>query len=565
MPSNAEILAERTDGKSESIVAFNPLTGLQLEDLLEVLEKLASKSARRPTLTLRHACRFLKAMMAVSRSRSSYAPDPSDRRFADPAWAASAFSRKLLQSYIALTESLSEWLSDIELSGVDKKRAEFLIRLLGDSISPNNFLISNPVALQKARETRGSSLVSGAGNLIWDLKHNHGIPSQVKADAFEVGEDLANSKGQVVFRNEILELIQYQPTTDKVHRRPLLIATAMINKYYAADLRPGRSFIEYATGCGLQVFAVSWANPTRHQANWGVTAYAMAIAEAIEAIQSITKCQQVNVFGMCSGGVVTSALAAYLTSNDSSAIHSLMLAVCVLDWHPDDTEMGAFANEKLYEKIKKRSRKAGVLKGHELALSTLLLRPRDLIWDNVVNNYLMGNDPPEFDLLHWNNDRTNLSAQLHSDLIDIARDNSLMTPGAWELNKVPLDLGKVKKDMFFVAGASDHMTPWPACYRSMRAFGGDKTFVLSNSGHIQTLLNSPDKKNASFFTNSTVEEDSNKWLESAELREGSWWAYWRDWLIPRSLGQKSAPKKLGNSQFPPLANAPGTYIFQKAI
>jgi polyhydroxyalkanoate synthase len=262
--------------------------------------------------------------------------------------------------------------------------------------------------------------------------------------------------------------------------------------------------------------------------------------------------------------MVSSSMAAYLSAIDDASIKSMTIGVCMLDMHQTDMELSAFASDEIMARAKQRSRKAGILQGHELALSMLWMRPQDLIWDNVVNNYLLGNDPPEFDLLYWNSDRTNLPAQLHEDVVDLFATGGLLTPGGMSMNGIPLDLTAIDCDKFFIAGESDHITPWKACYRAAKGFGGVKEFVLSRSGHIQTFLNSPAKRKASFYCNDDLPSCADEWLGGAQLEQGSWWEYWSQWITPRSGEKRNAPRRLGNKLYPPGPDAPGSYVHQKA-
>jgi poly[(R)-3-hydroxyalkanoate] polymerase subunit PhaC len=555
-----QVLSERP----EPTVALNPLTGLHLDDLKEIFSRTALQGARQPLILGKHLSSHARKLVDILARRAEYAPDRSDSRFRDHSWTENGGYQRLMQSYLALNQSLEEWVDDLELDPVDRLRADFLLRMIGDSIAPTNTLLGNPQALRKARETRGKSLLRGMKNLVSDLRDNHGIPSQVKGGSFVLGENIATSPGAVVFRNEVLELIQYAPATERVHRRPLLMVSAMINKFYALDLSPERSFIKFCVDSGLQVFVVSWANPRIENAAWGIERYALAVMEAITAVKSISRCKDLNLFSLCSGAMMTSAMAAYLKARGDNSIHSMTIGVCMLEMMQHDMELGAFANEEVFERVKRRSNKAGILRGHELALSMLWLRPQELIWGNVVNNYLLGNEPPEFDLLYWNNDWTNLPAQLHADVIDMFSTACLSTPGEMSIEGTALDLQALDCDKFFLGGLSDHITPWKACYRSARAFGGRKEFLLSNSGHMQTMLNSPQKKNASYFTNGQLPAAADAWLTQAQLQHGSWWEYWWDWVQPRSLIQKNAPRQLGNKAYTPGAAAPGDYARQQS-
>jgi len=556
------MLKQVIDEAAEPTVALNPLTGLHMDDLREAFTATALQGARQPLIFAKHLANHSRKLIDIASGSTEFGPDARDPRFQDESWRTGSLYPQLVQSYLAFNDSLQEWVDELDLGEVDRLRADFLLRLVGDSVSPSNGLVTNPQALRKVRETRGKSLVKGLKNLLGDVRNNHGIPSQVKGDNFVVGENLATSKGSVVFSNDVLELIQYAPTTAQVHRRPLLLVSAMINKYYALDLTPQRSFIKYCLDSGQQVFVVSWANPRIENASWGIEKYALAVMEAITAIKSITRSKDINLFSLCSGAMMTSAMAACLDARGDRSIHSMSIGVCMLDMQPQDMELSAFAGPEMFERVKSRSRKAGILRGHELALSMLWLRPQDLIWGNVVNNYLLGNHPPEFDLLYWNNDWTNLPAQLHVDVIDMFSTGCLSTPGDMEIDGTALDLTSLDCDKFFVGGLSDHITPWKACYRSAGAFGGKKEFLLSNSGHMQTMLNAPGKKGASFFCGPGMPAEPEEWQQDAELQSGSWWEYWHGWLEPRSLTLKAAPKIQGNKDYPAGMAAPGSYVHQ---
>jgi poly[(R)-3-hydroxyalkanoate] polymerase subunit PhaC len=564
MSSRQEVIRRVLSERPEPTVALNPLTGVHIDDLKQIAGRTALQGARQPLILGKHLSSYARKLVEIVANDSRYTPDKHDTRFRDTAWQDSGFYKGLMQSYLALNETLQEWVDDLELEEVDRLRAEFLLRVVGESIAPPNTLLGNPQALRKARETRGGSLLKGMRNLIGDLRENHGIPSQVKDDVFVVGENLATSPGKVVFANEVLELIQYAPATGQVYRRPMLMVSAMINKFYALDLTPDRSFIKYCVDNSLQLFVVSWANPTIENANWGVEKYALAVMEAISAVKSISNCKDLNLFSLCSGAMITSAMAACLEARSDNCVHSMTVGVCMLEMEPQDMELSAFSSPQVFERVKNRSREAGILHGHELASSMLWMRPQDLIWGNVANNYLLGNDPPEFDLLYWNNDWTNLPAQLHGDVIDIFSTGCLSTPRMMEIDGTPLDLKAVNCDKFFLGGLSDHITPWKACYRAAQAFGGDKQFLLSNSGHMQTMLNSPSKKRSSFFMNKKLPGEADEWLQGAELQEGSWWPYWLDWIQSRSLNQKRAPKKLGSMTYPASIAAPGSFVHQQS-
>ncbi len=568
MTSQENLIRQVLEERPEPTLALNPLTGFHIEDVRKVALEALQQSVRQPLILGKHLTNHTRKISKILAGESDYDPPARDRRFQDEAWRDSRIFQALMQSYLALNESLEEWVEELDLDSTDRLRADFLLRIVGDSIAPTNSLLGNPEALRKARETRGKSLGRGLKNLFDDIRHNHGIPSQVNDEGFEVGKNLGASPGRVVFKNELLELIQYSPSTEQVYRRPLLMIPAMVNKFYVVDLTPDRSMIKFAVDSSVQTFMVSWRNPGAEHSDWGVERYSLALMEAIEAVKSISRCKDLNIYTLCSGAMTTLATASTMKGRGDTSIYSMTIGVCMLDMRKTDMEIGAIASPEVYERVKARSRKAGVLKGHKLATSMLWLRPRDLIWGNVTNNYLLGNEPPQFDLLFWNNDWTNLPAQLHCDVIDMFHEGSLIRKGAMSIGGEPVDIANLDCDKYIVGGLSDHITPWKACYRAVHALPGNKEFVLSNSGHMQTLLNGPAKQKASYFlgdeSGDELPESAQEWLEGAQLKQESWWLHWRDWLQSRSLRKRSAPKKLGNASYPAGVAAPGEYVYEQS-
>jgi polyhydroxyalkanoate synthase len=381
---------------------------------------------------------------------------------------------------------------------------------------------------------------------------------------FKVGENLATLPGSVVFKNEVLELIQYRSAADKVYKRPLLLVPPQINKFYGMDLTPDKSLLKHCTDNGIQLFVISWRNPGPEHGDWGLAEYIESVKEGIKAIRSITRSRDLNLIAFCSGGVTASALAAHLDAQGDRSIHAMTIGVCVLELQPEDSDISAFAGQAAIDLAKKRSRKAGVLRGKDLARVFNWMRPNDLIWNYVVNNYLMGNDPPAFDILYWNNDTTNLPAGLHADYVDIFSSGAMTRPGEFSVANTPIDLSRLNCDKFFLAGVTDHITPWKACYRDARAFGGDNQFVLSHSGHVQSLINPPGNPKASYYVNDDWPDTADEWQAGAEQQQGSWWPLWMDWLQEHSGELKARPRKLGNSKFKAGAAAPGEYVHEQA-
>ena len=546
-------------------VALNPLTGLHLKDLLAATGKTAYHGIKQPLTATKHAASLTGKIFDVFFGDKQYQAKEGDFRFRDPAWQDNWFYRHLLQSYLALNESLDDWVNDLDFEDVDRAKAEFLIRFISESGAPTNTLLGNPVALRKVIDSRGQSLVRGAKNLIGDIKDHHFIPSQVKKDSFTIGKDIAATPGTVVFKNEILELIQYNAGSKLVYQRPALMVPPQINKYYVVDLSPDKSLIKWCVDCGLQLFCISWRNPRPEHALWGIDEYACATKEAVMAIKSITKSKDINLISFCSGATTASAMAAHLHAIGDQSIFSMTIGVCVLEAQPTDMELGAFASDSTLRAVKQRSMKKGVLRGHELALSMLWLRPNELIWGNVVNNYLLGNDPPAFDIFFWNNDWTNLTAKLHADYIDIFWEKLFSIPYALTIGGTPINIRRLDCDKFVIAGTTDHITPWKACYRSAQLFEGDNVeFLLSRSGHVQSMMNSPSKKNASYYSNPKLTGSAEEWLDGAKQIDESWWLRWREWIQSRSGELKAAPRKPGNSKYRPGVPAPGDYVFESS-
>jgi poly[(R)-3-hydroxyalkanoate] polymerase subunit PhaC len=551
----------RINQAAEGVTGLSPLVGVRSEDIGDAVKATLRNAAKQPLVAAKHSLGYAGKLVDVLAGKSHYQVPNKDRRFADDSWRDSTIFSRLLQGYLALDESCGEWVDDLKLDSNDERKARFIVDILTDSLAPTNGLLTNPSALKKARATRGGSLVQGVRHAIDDYRNNNAMPSQVDKSQFEVGVNLAATEGAVVFRNEILELIQYKPSTDKVQQRPLLVVPPQINKFYVFDLAPEKSMFKYLVAQGIQLFAVSWRNPTAEQRHWGMDNYITALTEAVQAIQSITGQPSINLMGACSGGITASILAGYMDAAGESAINSLTTLVCVLSQQQGDSDMTLFAGDSALENARRTSQKKGVLDGSDLAKVFNWMRPNDLIWNYVVNNYLLGNTPPAFDILYWNNDTTCLPAQLHSDFLDQLQADPLVTAGDLTVLDKPIDLPGLACDKYMVAGVTDHITPWHACYRSTQFLNGDIRFVLSNSGHIQALVNPPGNKKSNYFLNDELPSSHDEWLNGAQQKMGSWWDDWSLWLQSRSGRKVNARKTLGKrGQFDPMEAAPGTYV-----
>lgn len=516
--------------------------------------------AKRPRTTLRRLADLGVESGRIALGSSSVAPDRRDRRFKDEAWEGNALLRRLVQLYLAAGRTAEQLVDDAGLDWRDEKRTRFLVENLTEALSPSNLPLVNPTSAKTAIDTGGASLVRGGGQLVKDLVNAPRIPEMVDTTGYEVGENIAATPGHVVLRTEVFELLQYTPTTKKVYDVPTLVVPPTINKFYAIDLAPDRSLIEYAVAQGRQMFVMSWRNPDARHADWGFETYVGAILEALDAVESISGSEQTVLSGICSGGILASITAGYLAATGrQDRLAAFILAVTVLDTARAGTA-GALTDARTANAAKAKSRRQGYLDGRALAEVFAWLRPGDLVWNYWVNNYLLGKRPPAFDILFWNADTTRMTAALHSDFVDLSVDNGLVTPGGVSLWGVPIDLGKVDVDSYVVAGIADHITPWESCYRSTQMLGGDTRFVLSTSGHIAALVNPPGNPKASFRTNTETPPSAQAWLESAETQEGTWWADVTRWLDERAGEQRTAPKKPGNAEYPPLGEAPGSYV-----
>ncbi|MFV3404676.1 class II poly(R)-hydroxyalkanoic acid synthase [Pseudomonas sp. NY15463] len=540
----------------------NAITGLRGRDLISTLRHVGRHSLRHPLHTARHLLELGGTLSRVMLGDTPYQPHPRDSRFTDPTWSQNPFYRRGLQAYLAWQKQTRLWIEQSALDHDDRARAQFLFNLINDAIAPSNSLL-NPLAIKELLNTGGQSLLRGASHLLDDLRHNDGLPRQVDERAFEVGGNLAATPGAVVFRNEMLELIQYKPLSEKQYARPLLVVPPQINKFYIFDLGPTNSFVQYMLKHGLQVFMISWRNPEPRHREWGLSSYVQALEEALNVCRSISGNRDPNLMGACAGGLTMAALQGHLqVKKQLRKIRSATYLVSLLD-SQFESPASLFADEQTLEAAKRRSYQRGVLDGGEVARIFAWMRPNDLIWNYWVNNYLMGKTPPAFDILYWNADNTRLPAALHGDLLDFFKHNPLTFADGLEVCGTPIDLKQVDLDSFTVAGSNDHITPWDAVYRSALLLGGERRFVLANSGHIQSIINPPGNPKAYYLENSRLSSDPRAWFHDAKRHEGSWWPLWLEWIGARSGPLKPPRVELGNATYPVLGPAPGTYVLAR--
>lgn len=532
-------------------------------DLLKAMGEFYTASLKQPDKLVAAYFGLMQDTFASLTGSAHVQPERGDKRFVDPIWTSNPAYKALMQSYLTWSQGMNTWVDSLDMDNRNKLRAKLLTSLVIDGMAPTNALLGNPAAMKATLEKGGKNLVDGARNLIEDMVNNDGLPSMVDTSKFEVGKNLGISEGQVVYREEHLELIQYTPKTEKVFKRPIFIIPPQINKFYVWDLAPKRSVIEYLLSKGHQIFIVSWRNPTAANADWGMDSYIQALDRASDVACDISKSKDLNFVGACSGGITASLLMSYWAARDIKRANSFTLLVAILNVDgAKETTMGLFANFETLELARMFSRSTGVLSGKDLQKAFAWLRPNDLIWAYWVNNYLLGNDPPAFDVLFWNADTTNLPAALHTDMIDMMAEGGAREGSDILVLGTKVDLGAVTCDKFVVGGTTDHITPWDGCYLSMQPFGGDNEFVLSHSGHIQAIINPPGNPKARFLTNKGTHSTAEEFKAGATMNEGTWWDYWAVWLAERSGAQVKAPAAPGSAAHVPMAAAPGTYVHE---
>lgn len=490
-------------------------------------------------------------------------PQPDDRRFKDAAWKENEVFDFIKQSYL-LT---SNWVQDLsqKAEGLDEataKKANFAAREFMNALSPTNFVMTNPEVLRETIESRGDNLVRGFRNLLSDLERGGGQLDIKMADteSFEVGKNLGVTPGKVVYRNELMELIQYAPTTDAVYQTPLLIIPPWINKYYILDLNDKKSYIKWAVEQGHSVFVISWVNPGPELADKNFEDYMLeGPLAALDAIEKATGEEKVNVVGYCIGGTLLAAALAWMADKKDDRISSATFLTTLVDFK-DVGEIDVFIDKEQIAALEEKMEEKGYLEGDEMKATFSMLRSNDLIWSFVVNNYLLGKEPFPFDLLYWNGDSTRMPKTMHGFYLrEMYLHNQLSKPGALTLAGRAIDLSKVKAPCYLLSTREDHIAPWQSTYQAMNIYSGSKRFVLAASGHIAGVINPPAADKYCYWTNNRTAKTPDGWLEGADEHEGSWWPDWRDWMKLHA-GQKNAkPRIVGKGKLKALCDAPGTY------
>ncbi len=490
-------------------------------------------------------------------------PDKDDRRFKDPSWSDDGVFDFIKQSYLLTSRWMVDTVRDVEgLDDQTAKKVDFYTRQFADAMAPTNFVMTNPEVLQATVDSRGENLVKGLENMLEDLERGEGKLKirMVDDEAFEVGKNIATTPGKVIAQTDLMQLIQYTPTTEKVHKRPLLIIPPWINKFYILDLRPKNSFIRWAVEQGHTVFVISWVNPDEKLADKGFEDYMLeGPLAALDAIEAATGEKEVNAIGYCLGGTLLGATLAYMTATNDERITAATFFVSLVDFR-EPGELGVFIDDEQLSALEARMDERGYLEGSEMATTFNMLRANDLIWSFVINNYLMGKDPFPFDLLYWNSDSTRMPAAMHKFYLrQMYVENKLVEPGGIELNGVPIDLSKVKVPKFLLSTREDHIAPWKSTYAGVHAYGGPTKFCLAASGHIAGVVNPADSGKYSHWINNKKPKDPESWLEGATEKPGSWWPEWDKW-ISRHGGGKVPARVPGDGDLTPIEDAPGSYV-----
>jgi poly[(R)-3-hydroxyalkanoate] polymerase subunit PhaC len=495
------------------------------------------------------------------------APAKSDKRFRHEDWEEHVVFDFIKQSYLIAAQWMHESVASVEdLDAQTKKKVDFFTRQYIDALSPSNFALTNPEVFHETVKTGGHNLVRGLHNMLDDIERGKGQLkiSMTDPKAFELGVNIATTPGKVVYQTELMQLIQYEPTTKKVFQRPLLIVPPWINKYYILDLREKNSMVKWATDQGMTVFVMSWVNPDARLAGKNFEDYLLeGPIAALDAIEQATGEHEVNALGYCLGGTLLAATLAYLKAKKDERIVSATFMTALIDF-VGAGELGVFIDEEQVASLERKMNERGYLEGSEMATTFNMLRGNDLIWSFVVNNYLMGRDPFPFDLLHWNCDATRMPATMHSFYLrNMYMKNLLRVPGGITLDGVPIDVTKVDVPTYFASAIEDHIAPWKTTYEGPLILGGKARFVLSGSGHIAGMINPPVANKYGYWTNDAIPASADEWFAGTEQHEGSWWNDWRQWLKPY-LGKEVAPRVPGKGKLRVIEPAPGSYARVRA-
>jgi polyhydroxyalkanoate synthase len=489
-------------------------------------------------------------------------PAPDDRRFAHPAWTDNPVFDAMKQAYLLSTRSLLESVDRAPaLDDAARARLRIFVKHFCDALSPTNFAFLNPAVIEETARTGGKNFERGLAHLVDDVAHNGGRPALVDRSAFAVGGNVATSRGSVVFRNDLIELIQYEPTTPSVRARPLLIVPPWINKYYILDLQEHNSFVKFATDHGLQTFVVSWRNPDASHASVGFEDYLFSGALAAARVtREIAGSPDVNQLGYCIGGTLTAMQLAYLAKTDPQLVHAATFLATLVDFSQAG-DLATLLETQTVAQIEKDLGAEGIFAAQKMSDAFTSLRANDLVWNVAIDRYLLGKPAPALDLLFWNADATAMPAAMHAYYLRNMYVHNALAKGELAVEGVSIDLGAIANDAYVVAPVADHIAPWKSVYKMRELFGGDVRLRLGSGGHIAGIINPPGAGKGGYWTNDAPAEGADSWLAGASEHAGSWWPDWLQWMLERSGPEVPRPATIGSQKYPALEEAPGTYVF----
>ncbi len=518
--------------------------------------------ARWEAMQQRYYGEQLKLWQRLAQGETTPPAEEPDRRFRAPEWHALPYFDYLRQSYLLNARWLQDMAAALPLAGQAKKRLDFFTRQIIDAAAPANFAATNPEVLKLAAESNGESLRRGMALLNEDIRKNR--ITMCDEEAYEIGRNIAVTPGEVVFENELIQLIQYRPQTDTVFAQPLVIVPPCINKYYILDLQPDNSFVRFAVEMGHTVFMVSWRNvpPELGHLTWDQY-IDLGVISAIRVAREICGVEQINTLGFCVGGTLLAAALAVLRAKGERPAASATLLTTMLDFS-DTGELSVFVDEEYVAQRETQYAGGGVMQGRELAMTFASLRANDLIWHYVINSYLKGRKPEAFDLLYWNSDSTNLPGAMYGYYVrNTYLENNLCVPGRLSMCGVPVDLSRLDLPVYVMASREDHIVPWRTAWQNTRLLGGENSFVLAASGHIAGVINPASKNKRHYWTGGPAADNADAWLDAAERHPGSWWTHWTHWLGARGGARIAVPQAPGSAAYPPLEAAPGRYVRER--
>lgn len=562
------------DFEANKAAVNSPLNKAMQEVNFEDTAKFFEQAANQPAAMLKVQTHWWEQQLQIWQnlvlsdpSKSVVEAELGDKRFANEAWQNELLYNFIKQSYLLFSKTYQDTIDSIE--GVDEKtkeRISFFSRQAINALSPSNFIATNPELLKMTLEQNGENLIAGLEKFKEDIESSADILKvrMTNNNAFRIGDDIATTEGDVVYRNDLFELIQYRPLTEKVHATPLLIIPPFINKYYILDLTAKNSMVRWLLEQGHSVFMMSWRNPGKAQADTEFGDYITdGVVKAVSAIEDITGQQQVNAAGYCIGGTLLACTVAYYAAKRmKKRIKSASFFTTILDFSQPG-EIGAFVNDTVVSAIEQQNKVKGYMDGRSLSVTFSMLRENSLYWNYYVDNYLKGKSPVDFDLLYWNSDSTNVAGPCHNFLLrDFYLENKLIQDKGVKIDGVWMDLNKIKIPSYFISTKEDHIALWQGTYRGALLTGGNKTFVLGASGHVAGIVNPPNKNKYGYWTNDNLDDSADEWLTNAEYAEGSWWTHWDQWLSQHNRQEQVEPYSPGSENYPVIDSAPGQYVKQ---